>query len=258
MIILLYGPDAYRRDAKKRFYISEFQKKYSAGGISYLSLESGDVAALAAVARSQSLFGAAKLVVVEDPFETTPKRLLGALQPFMNDKQSNALLIADKKPVKALDFLLKAPITSASFEHLDGAAWMKFVQSEVAANGVDLEPAALALLARTYEKDSWGLATELQKLSGADRTLSAADLASLGIEVAPEFFPLIQSLRSANLGDRFAALARLFRDNEPAAKTFNILSALWVQKTPQFAAYDRAIKMGKMDYEEALTDLILT
>jgi hypothetical protein len=31
-----------------------------------------------------------------------------------------------------------------------------------------------------------------------------------------------------------------------------------VQKTPQFAAYDRAVKMGKMDYEEALTDLITT
>ena len=47
-------------------------------------------------------------------------------------------------------------------------------------------------------------------------------------------------------------------ENESAAKIFNIISALWPQKTPQFAAYDRAIKMGKMDYEEALTDLVLS
>jgi hypothetical protein len=100
--------------------------------------------------------------------------------------------------------------------------------------------------------------TELQKLAGAGKKLTAADLAALGLEVAPDFFPLVQALRSANLGDRFAALARLEHDNEPAAKTFNIISALWTQKTPQFAAYDRAVKMGKMDYEEALTDLLVS
>jgi|SRR5882724_12837504 len=257
MIIFLYGPDAYRRDQKKRFYISEFEKKYSPRGILRMDLEPGEAAALDAAARSQSLFDKAKLVVVENPFEVTPKRLAAALQPFLKDKQLNALLIADKKPVKALEFLLKAPVTSASFENLEGAAWMKFVQAEVAARKVGLEPAALVLLARTYEKDSWGLVTELQKLAGAEKVLSAADLAALGVEVAPEFFPLIQSLRSARMGDRFAALARLFQDNEPAAKTFNIISALWTQRMPLFAAYDKAVKMGKMDYEEALTDLII-
>ena len=259
MIIFLYGPDSYRRDAKKRFYIAEFEKKYSTHGIEHVDLEAADgLQALDLAARSRSLFEPAKLIIVDNFSEITPKKLLAALEPFSKDKQLNILLVADKKPVKALDFLLKAPVTSAAFEYLEGAAWMKFVQSEVAANKVDLDPAALNLLARTYEKDSWGLVTELQKLAGVGKKLNAADLAALGLEVAPEFFPLVQSLRSSHLGDRFAALARLFRDNEPAAKIFNIISALWVQKTPQFAAYDRAVKMGKMDYEEALTDLLIS
>jgi DNA polymerase III delta subunit len=259
MIIFLYGPDSYRRDAKKRFYISEFEKKYSAHGVERVDLEAADgLQALDLAARSRSLFEAAKLIIIENFSEITPKKLKDALEPFFSDKQLNVLLLADKKPVKALDFLLNKPVTSAAFEHLEGAAWMKFVQASVAENKVDLDPAALNLLARTYEKDSWGLITELQKLAGSEKKLTAADLASLGLEVAPDFFPLVQSLRSASLGDRFAALARLFHDNEPAAKSFNIISALWAQKTPQFAAYDRAVKMGKMDYEEALTDLITT
>lgn len=259
MIIFLYGPDSYRRDAKRRFYVSEFEKKYSAHGIERVDLEAADgLRILDLAARSRSLFEPAKLILAENLFEVTPRKLVSALSPFSRDKQLNILLTADKKPVKAFSYLLEAPVTSVEFEYLEGAAWKKFVQGEVAANKVDLDPAAFALLARTYEKDSWGLATELQKLSGFKNKLSAADLAALGLEVAPEFFPAVQMLRSADIAGRFAALARLLRDNEPAAKIFNIISALWTQKTPQFAAYDRAVKMGKMDYEEALTDLLVS
>jgi DNA polymerase III delta subunit len=259
MVIFLYGPDSYRRDQKKRWYTSEFQKKYSAHGVEHVDLESGDPAPLSLAARSRSLFEPAKLIVLTNAFEITPKKLQTALEPFLKDKQLNALMAADKKPEKAMAFLLEKPVISVEFDYpKEGAAWLKFVRDEAAAQKADLEPAALALLARTYEKDSWGLVTELQKLAGAGKKLAAADLAALGVEVAPDFFPLIQTLRSARLSDRFAALARLFRDNEPAAKIFNLISALWPQKTPQFAAYDRAVKMGKMDYEEALTDLLIS
>jgi len=258
MVIFLYGPDSYRRDRKKRFYIDEFAKKYSAHGIEHVSLDAGGTAPLEMAARSRSLFEPAKLVVVSDFSEVKPKSLQAALQPFLKDKQLNVLLLAEKKPVKALEFLLKPPATSAAFEHLEGAAWNKFVKEEAAAQKANLDASALALLAKTYEKDSWGLVTELQKLSGSDRTLAATDLAALGLEVAPEFFPLVQSLRSSQISDRFAALARLFRENEPAPKVFNIIAALWTQRAAHFAAYDRAVKMGRMDYEEALTDLILS
>lgn len=258
MIIFLYGPDTYRRDQKKLFYTTEFAKKYSAHGIVHVDLEADGLEALDLAARSLSLFEPAKLVLTHGISEVPPKKLLATLRPFLQDKKINALLVADKKPVKAFDFLLKAPVTNAAFDYLEGAAWSKFVKDEAKKYGVELEAAAFELLARTYEKDSWGLVTELQKLSGAERLLTAGDLAALGLEVAPDFFPLIQTLRSARLGDRFAALARLFRDNEPAPKIFNILAALWTQKTPQFAAYDRAIKMGRMDYEEALTDLLMS
>lgn len=261
MIIFLYGPDTYRRDVRKRFYTAEFAKKYSEHGIARVDLEAADgLAALDLAARSRSLFEPAKLILADGfaDMDATPKKFLAALEPFMKDKQLNILLTADKKPVKAFEPLTKAPVTSAAFEHLEGAAWAKFLKDEAAAQGVDLEPAAMSLLAKTYEKDSWGAVTELAKLSGARRRLTAANLAALGLEVAPDFFPLIQTLRSPRVGDRLAALARLEHDNEPAAKTFNIIAALWTQRTPHFAAYDRAVKMGRMDYEEALADLAIS
>ena len=259
MVIFLYGPDSYRRDLKKRFYVAEFTKKYSAHGVAHLDLGTDGLTGLDLAARSRSLFEPAKLIVADWSAEPpTPKKFAAALGPFLKDKQLNILLVADKKPVKAFEFLLKAPVVSAAFEYPEGAAWTKFVQAEAAARGVTLEPDAFALLAQSYEKDSWGLVTELEKLSGFGKKLGAADLAALGVESAPDFFPLVQALRSARMGDRFAAIARLEHDNESAAKIFNILSALWVQQTPRFAAYDRAVKMGRMDYEEALADLAMS
>ena len=53
------------------------------------------------------------------------------------------------------------------------------------------------------------------------------------------------------------ALARVLASPEPAAKTFNILSSLWKEKTADFAELDRAIKLGKLEYEEGLLLLAL-
>jgi len=57
---------------------------------------------------------------------------------------------------------------------------------------------------------------------------------------------------------RLAALEELFLTRDPAAKIFNILSAFAPNRAAQFAEYDYAIKNGKLDYEEALTDLALS
>ena len=45
--------------------------------------------------------------------------------------------------------------------------------------------------------------------------------------------------------------------NDPAAKLFNILGSQWKEKTAQMAELDFAVKSGKLEYEEALVDLIL-
>ena len=56
---------------------------------------------------------------------------------------------------------------------------------------------------------------------------------------------------------RLTALETLLAMNDPAAKLFNILASQWKEKIPQFAKYDLAIKSGKLEYEEALVDLVI-
>jgi hypothetical protein len=46
--------------------------------------------------------------------------------------------------------------------------------------------------------------------------------------------------------------------NDPPAKIFNILASQWQEKTPHMAEYDLAVKSGKVDYEDALVDLLIS
>jgi DNA polymerase III delta subunit len=254
MIVLLYGADAYRRDARRAFYEREFAKKYGVRPEA-LDLAEAETYALANAAGERSLFSPRKLIVLSNPYELEPKKLKPLLEPFLESKDLHLLIVAPKKPVKALEVLLKAPVKAEEFDHLEGAAWAKFAKEEAQKRNVKLSEPALKLLLEAYEGNSWGLITELEKLANAPALLEPEDLFSMGLEIAADSFPLIQGLKSSSPAGRLKALATLFAMHEPGAKIFNILAALWPQNAPRFAAYDKEIKFGRMDYEEALTDL---
>lgn len=165
--------------------------------------------------------------------------------------------MAPKKPVKALEVLLKAPVKAEEFEYLEGAAWTKFVNEQAANIGSKVSEPALKLLAEAYEGNTWGLMTELQKLAHAPKAFGPEDLFQMGLDVGADSFPLIQGLKSNFPASRLKSLATLFYMHEPGAKIFNILAALWPQNARKFAEYDKAIKFGRMDYDEALADLAL-
>jgi hypothetical protein len=46
--------------------------------------------------------------------------------------------------------------------------------------------------------------------------------------------------------------------NEAGPKLFNILASQWKEKTAAMAEFDFAIKSGKLEYEEALVDLVIS
>ena len=54
------------------------------------------------------------------------------------------------------------------------------------------------------------------------------------------------------------ALETMLALSDPPAKIFNILASQWAEKTPHMAEYDLAVKSGKVDYEEALVDLLIS
>lgn len=264
MTIFLYGPDDYRRGQKKKELIAEFQKKHSNLGISHFDLaEEGEAEKLEEFLRNQSIFEPAKLAVLVNVFEAADTALSSAdlaekLKAFARDSKTTILISAGNKPPKDLGFLAEPPVLWQEFELLKGEKWRLFVKKEAEKFGVGLSAAAMEHLARVFEGQGWRLSTELQKLSGlGKRTVEKSDLENLSLDIAPVFWEGLSNLRSRNINQCLAALQKLFGQNEPAGKVFNIISAVWPEKIAAFAAYDLAVKSGKMDYEEALLDLVI-
>jgi DNA polymerase III delta subunit len=266
MIIFLYGPDDYRRIGKKRELIAEFKKKRSDLGVAYFDFEKKEgIEDFLGFTRSSSLFETAKLAVIDHAFEIEAKPLAALLQPFTEDKSISILMSEREKPVKAINFLLEKPTISQKFENLEGADWLSFIAGEAKKLGVKLAPAAANFLASVHQGNSWALATELQKLSGLSghvgevgATIEKKLLDEFNLEAAPNYWMLLNGLKSYDVRTRLSTLEKLLAMNDPAAKIFNIMSAQAGEKIPRFAEFDFAIKSGKLDYEEALVALAIS
>jgi DNA polymerase III delta subunit len=263
MIIFLYGPDDYRRAEKKRSVIAEFVKKRGDLGLATFDLEEKTAfEALADFLKTQSLFESAKLAVLENAFEIEAPKLSKLLKPFLEEKNITVLIAEKDKPVKALAFLIDKPAISQKFETLVGVEWLSFVNAAAKANGAKLSLPAARFLADVYQGNSWGLVTELEKLAGLGKgkaaTIERADLDQFDLEVAPNYWGLMNGLKSYELKNRLYALETMLALSDPPAKIFNILASQWAEKTPHMAEYDLAVKSGKVDYEEALVDLLVS
>jgi len=271
MFIFLYGPDDYRRIQKKKEIIAEFKKKHSAFGLGIFDLEAdGGIDNFLAFAGSQSIFETAKLAVLENAFVPEAEKLAKMLKPLAAEKGTTILLAEREKPVKAFSFLLEKPSLAQKFENLEGPEWGAFIRSEAQKIDLRLEGSAVQFLGTVYQGNSWALVTELQKLSALKvsrgrggeaahaATVEKGDLDVLDLEAAPNYWALINGLKSYDARTRLFALEKLFAANDPPPKIFNILAAQAGEKTPRMAEYDLAVKSGKMDYEEVLLDLAIS
>jgi DNA polymerase III delta subunit len=261
MIIFLYGPDDYRRSEKKRALIAEFSKKRSEIGLGVFDLEEKTALEnLGEFLKTQSIFETAKLAVLENAFELDAPKLAKLLKPFVEEKNITILIAEKDKPVKALAFLLEKPTISQKFEALAGVELVAWIGAEAKKNGVKLTAAAAQFLASVYEGDTWGIVTEIEKLAGFKEgaLIDKKDLNVFDLEIAPNYWGLMNGLKSFDIKNRLYAFETMLASNDPPAKIFNILASQWQEKTPHMAEYDLAIKSGKVDYEEALVDLLIS
>lgn len=258
MVIFLYGPDDYRRAQKRKELAAEFLKKRSEQGIGVFDLaEEGAFANLEEFLANQQLFESAKFAVLENAFEAESARLAKMIQPFVENKTITVFLSEREKPVKALAFLLKKPVLFQEFKNLTGELFERFAVLEAKKNGVVFDPAALRHLAAVFAGNSWGLATEIQKLAGLATKITKRDLDAFDFEIAPAYWPLVMGVRSFDMRNRFSSLETLFAQGDPPPKIFNILASQWREKTHELAEYDFAIKSGKLECDDALLALIL-
>jgi DNA polymerase III delta subunit len=268
MLILLFGPDSFRREEKKREIIREFKAKHSLGQIININIEEDDAPErLKEFLRTRSLFDPAALFVFENAYEFGKKQINEFIEPHLGTNSFVFLISEEGKPPKQFSGLLKEGEGSGNkkgkhvfiqeFEALSGAAWQKFINDRARENGISLSKPALNFLAENYEKDTWGLVTEIEKVSNLNKkVIDVSDIEGADAPGAPDFFGMIGALKSSSIGERMAMLERLFALGEPAAKIFFIMAYQGANPL-RFAKYDFAIKSGKFDYEEALVDAFL-
>lgn len=259
MIIFLSGPDDYRREAHRQFYVEEFLKRHPKAPIEKFDIADEEAfARCGEFLRGQSLFDRYRMAILENGL-APGKEIKRILAPLNEEKKTIVLISDPDRAPKTLAFLEEPPVTHKEFPYLEGAAWAAFVKETAEREDVALSPDALSLIARAYQKDTWRMVTEMQKIAGVSRgRISLGDLEALGVEETPFFWGIIQGLKGSDLRTRLSSLERLFSMGEPPAKLFNMLASLWIQKTPLFAKGDVLVKTGKLDYEEVLADLVMS
>ncbi len=261
MISVLLGPDSYRRGQRARRLVAEFAAAHPQAPILRIEGDAEDAGGrFTEFVRASSLFEPRKLVVVEPLFVDGTKALGETLKRVAEDALCTVIIHAETAPVSPFTFLKKdgRGITTEAFPRLTGEKLNAWVANEAKALGVTLTPGALRLLADAYASDTWSIATELQKLASyPGGRVGEEDLAALGVEIAPDFISGIRGLMAPAVGERLASLARLFASGEPAQKIFSMLPYWWSARLDMLAAYDRGVKSGKLDYEEALTDVLI-
>lgn len=281
MIIFLYGPDDYRREAKKREIVAEFRKRHANLGLMTFSFGEGSASGgdldnfskFQEFLVSQSLFQSAKLAVLENSFEATSdpdkkskisngagklKELKKILKEFLENKDITILASEKDKPVKTLEFLREKPVLFQEFEFLEGRGWESFILKEAERLGVKITATALKFLAEVCKNNTWALVTELEKVAGlGKKELDVKDFEDLGVEQRPDFWSLILGFKSRNLPQKLWALEKVLGSNEPPAKVFNILAYQLPEKLQDLARYDLMVKSGKLEYEEVLLNLAI-
>lgn len=258
MIIFLYGSDDYRRHQTKEEIAARSEKNHKGAKPSVFDMENKEQAdAFEEFIGNQPIFETVRSAMLEHSYAMDPAALAKLLKPLVTAKNINVLLSERKKPVKELGFLLKDPVRVLEFEDLKGLEWFSFVKKSAKNLGLTLNDDAVRFLSSVYEGDTWALVTELQKLASFKSSIARKDLDAFGLQIAPDYWPLINGMKSGDMRNRITALEKLFSTNDPAAKTFNMLASQWREKTTEMAEYDFAVKSGKLNYEEVLLALAL-
>src|SRR3989344_3026139 len=249
MLIFLYGADDYRREEKRRGIKDEFLKKYSNLSVGNFDLSEKDMfSEFKNFIRSQSIFETKKIAFIENAFETEEEDdLVGELTSLLDNKNTTVVISEKSKPLKAFSFLLEKPVIAQEFKNLEGKEWERFILETSKQRGIELAVPALGFLARNYAGNSWGLVTEIEKLSSLGKTrIELKDVEGTMLEALPDFWSVMNGLKSREIGERLFILEKLFAAHEPAAKIFNILSSMSKDRASDFADYDLKIKSGKL------------
>lgn len=249
MLIYLYGPDAYRRQQKLKEITDKFIKDHGNSGLERFDLSvKGEIERLKDFTTTQSLFDSSKLGVIYEANEAEPKEVNNLLKIADGSKTIGLAVVAEKALPKTFKIIYGKDVWARDFDNLSQAQLSTFAKEEARKRDFQLSDSLLQSLVWKYAKDTWGLVNEIERLA-----LGGNPEAVLREQ---DFFSAISQLEYGKAASaKLPTLERLMNSEEPA-KIFNILAAMARNKN-KMADYDLAIKSGRLEYEEVLTDLAL-
>lgn len=265
MLIYLYGPDLYRRRKKLKEYIGRYKAKYPAFSLSYFYLDKEDEwEKLKDFCRAVSLFESSKLgVIYKANFleEKQRKDFIKILKENLESKDLTLIISEDKGLNKSFSFLLDKPAISHFFEDLKGAELLEFLNNEAKKRSLNLDKGAKEMLADVFGGNSWGLATELDKLALLNEKEINKDILEKHTEISLpiDIFSAFSRMENSDAGRRLFLLDELLMKSGDPAMIFNMMSvfAKTAADKKKMADYDATVKMGKLEYEEILLEIAL-
>jgi len=267
MVLLLHGPDSYRRNRKLRELVRTFQAKHAHADLMDVDLEEEPDAWVRAreFILQPSLFSSAKMLVVREATAVGEQVWRAALKEHRDDKQFFLIVSEAAKLPTPFAFLADPPAKVQEFPELEGRFLDAFVLKEAKSRTVAFTPEAkrffLEYLAAHPDR-SCRAVNELEKVSLAGFS-SPASLSNLQSVIpwgaTEEVSRIARVLAGAGpVGSKLALLERLFAAGAAPAKIFNSL-AYQVRggAVVRLADLDVSVKSGGLEYEEALLDFIL-
>lgn len=257
MVIFLYGPDSYRRLQKQLEVEKVYRNKH--GNISeehFDLLEEGQLVKFKNFISNRSIFGDAKLIVLENIREVADdKSFIEILKNEVVSKEAVIIINVSGKPANELEFLLEKPVHSQYFQTLESSKLEFFINKEAQSRGIKLTDTIMKSIKNMFGNDTWGIVTELDKISLMSNYVTHE-------RPKVDYFILINILKNTkNIKQKLVALESILSGTkDDPSRVFNSLAYRLNNKKEAklFADYDIAVKSGKLDYEEVLVDLALS
>lgn len=275
MVIFLCGPDSYRKSKKLNSIFEKYcQKHITWRHFDFNNSEeesSGQFEKLKEFSNNYSMFENSKLAILNDFIfnfaKNNLKKAIEFLKSNLETKDFILIISEENNPGKDFEFLRRKPVLFQEFKNLEKNQYRLFIKKEAAIKQINLDIKSIYFLAEVFFGNTWALVNELNKLSLFNvKNFTIDDLKEIVVNPgsADNFSKFLNSvnliINQPYLSKKLSNFESLLLNQEESAKIFNFIAsrAVSAKNLQKLAAYDLFIKSGKIDYEEALTDLILS
>ncbi len=268
MVIFLYGEDSYRRNQKVKELVEVYQKKYPALEVRIFDFEEEPESWVKVkdFLGQLSMFAKTKLAVVKEATAVIETGWVEVVKNQLKTPETFVLLSDQRKAGKEFNFLLRKPVEQHFFPELEGQLLFAFLKKESQKRQL------------TFSYDAWKFfciyianslnrslqaVNDLEKiaLAGFPQPISLTDLRLvIRFEKREAVWRAATEILSSNFrGRRLGLLERILLQKEAPNYLFNSLAyQADGRQALNLADYDIFVKSGGLEYEEALTDFVIS